>query len=198
MDKKQKQRAIEELLTKSGWDADSAKEAAEEAIAEGEPLLETLCFHKLAESLLARIDDSSWLVNRAKEADEEEGDDVIKRLLDSGASADDLARFARLMQRHYLGNVGCILDGAGLWPMPEVPCKEFRIFAVREIDSPDHCQPEAQIKELHESLGFSGDWEAEMKLSREAEEAYQRAVAAQRERRGLADDDEDDEDEEAD
>lgn len=197
MNKKQKQQAIEEFLTKGGWDADSAKEAAEEAIAEGEPLLETICFHRLAESLLARIHDSSWVTNRAKDAEGGEGSDVIKRLLDSGASADDLARFARLMQRQYLSDLGCMLDGTGLCGLPEVPCKDFRIFAVRELDSPDHCQPEVQIKELHESLSFSGDWEAEIKLSREDEEAFERAIAAGRERRGLADDDEDDEDKEA-
>jgi hypothetical protein len=190
---KQKQRAIEEFLTKSGWGAEYAQEAAKEAIEEGEPLLETLCFHKLAEFLLAQIHDSSWVKARAGRADEEEGDDVIKRLLDSGASADDLARFARLMQRQYLSNLGCLLDGAGLWPMPEAPCKEFRIFAVRELDSPDNCKPEAQIKELHESLGFSGDWETEMKLSREAEEDSDRAFAEERERRDSSDDDDDEE-----
>ena len=193
MNKKEKQRAIEELLTKSGWEAESAKEAAEEAIEEGEPLLETLCFHKLAEFLLARIHDSSWVKNCAEEADEYEGDDVIKRLLESGASSDDLARFARLMQRQYLSNLGCILDGAGLWPIPEVPCKEFRIFAVRELDNPDNCEPTAQITELHESLGFSGDWEAEMKLSREAEEASDRAFAEERNRRGSSEHDDDEE-----
>lgn len=198
MNKKQKQRAIEELLTKSGWDTQSAKDAAEEAIAEGEPLLETLCFHRLAESLLSGIHDSSWVANRAKEADAEEGDDVIQRLLDSGASADDLARFARLMQRQYLSDLGCILDGSGIWPPPNLPCTDFRVFAVRELDNPDRCQPEAQIKELHESLGFSGDWEAELKLSRDAAEAFQRTVAEERQRRGLTDDDEDDEDEETD
>ncbi|MGH7139592.1 MAG: hypothetical protein ACREHD_27950, partial [Pirellulales bacterium] len=114
------------------------------------------------------------------------GDDIIKRLLDSGASADDLARFARLMQRQYLSNLGCILDGAGLWPTPDLPYTDFRIFAVSELDSPVHCKPEAQIKELHESLGFTGDWETEIKLSREAAEAWQRKVDEERRRRGLA------------
>ncbi|HWB10123.1 MAG TPA: hypothetical protein VG826_12915 [Pirellulales bacterium] len=173
MNKKEKRQATEAFLIESGWDADSAKEAATEAIDEGEPLLETLCFQKLAEFCLARIHDSSWVKNRAKEADSDEGDGVIKRLLDSGASADDLAHFARLMQRQCLSDLGSVLDGAGVWGAPELPYKEFRIFAVRELDSPDNCKPEAQIKELHESLGFS-DWETEMKLSRDAAEASRR------------------------
>lgn len=173
MNKQEKQRAAEGLLIASGWDAESAKEAAAEAIEEGEPLVETLCFHKLAEFCLAAIHDSSWIKNRAKMADADEGDDIIKRLLDSGASADDLARFARLMQRQYLSDLGCILDGAGILGTPELPYEEFRIFAVQELDNPDNCKPEAQIKELHESLGFS-DWETEMKLSRDAAEASAR------------------------
>lgn len=157
----------------SGWEAESAKEAAAEAIAEGEPLLETLCFHKLAEFFLAPVHDSSWVEKRAEEADPDEGDDIIQRLLASGASADDLARFARLMQRQYLGELACILDGAGIWGTPDLPWNDFRIFAVSELDSPANCKPEAQLTELHESLGFS-DWETEMKLSREAAEAFAR------------------------
>src|SRR5579863_6257750 len=171
MNKKEKQQATEALLIESGWDADSARAAAKEAIDEGEPLLETLCFHKLAESCLSGIHDSSWVKNRTKDPDPDEGDDIIKRLLDSGASADDLAHFARLMQRQFLSDLGCILDGAGLVGTPDLPCQDFRIFAVSELDSPIHCQPEAQIRELHESLGFS-DWETEMKLSRDAAKAF--------------------------
>jgi hypothetical protein len=179
MNKKEKQRATEVFLIESGWDADSARAAAKEAIDEGEPLLETLCFHKLAEFFLAGIHDSSWVKNRAKEADPDEGDDIIKRLLDSGASADDLAHFARLMQRTYLSDLACILDGAGIVGTPQLPCEDFRIFAVSELDSPDNCKPEAQIKELHESLGFS-DWETELKLSREAAEAFREAIRRKR------------------
>jgi len=181
VNKKEKQRATAEFLVNCGWDTDRAKELAKEAIAEGEPILETFCFHKLAEFLLATIHDASWIKNRAKDADTEEGDDVIKRLLDSGASAKDLARFARLMQRQYLSNLGCLLDGAGIYGTPDLPYKEFRIFAVRELDSPDNCKPEAQIKELHESLGFS-DWDTEMKLSRETAEAVERKFKEKKKR----------------
>ena len=173
MNKKEKQRATEAFLMESGWEAESAKEAAAEAIAEGEPLLETLCFHKLAEFCLAKIHDSSWIKNRAKRADPDLGGDILKRLLASGASADDLARFARLMQRQYLSDLGCILDGAGIGGTPELPYEEFRIFAVRELEDPDDCKPEARLKELHESLAFF-DWETEMKLSREAADAFAR------------------------
>lgn len=172
MNKKEKQRATVELLIQSGWDEDSAKETATEAIEEGEPILESLCFRALAEHILAKIHDSSWLTNRAKRT-EADGHDVIKRLLDSGASADDLALFARFMQREYLSNLGCILDGAGIWGTPKLPYEDFRVFAVRTLDTPDDFEPEAPIKELHESLGFS-DWETEQKLSRKAEEAFER------------------------
>ena len=185
MNNEEKQRATEEFLVQSGWNTDSAKKAAQKSIDEGEPLLETLCLHKLVESCLAYVHDSSWVKNRAKSADAGEGHDIVKRLVDSGASADDLARFARLMQRQLLGDLGCILDGAGLWPTPDLPYTDFRIFAVSELDSPIHCKPEAQIQELHESLGFSGDWEMEIKLSREAAEAWKRKVDEERQRRGL-------------
>ena len=122
-----KLRAAEELLMKRGWDADNAKEAAKEAVDEGAPLLESLCFQTLAEHVLATVHDSSWITNRAKKPDAD-GHDIIKRLLNAGASADDLARFARFMQREYLSNLGCILDGAGIWGTPKLPYEDFRIY----------------------------------------------------------------------
>ena len=150
-----------ELLVSNGWEADEAREAATEAVEEDAPVLETLCFHTLAEHLLASIHDASWIANRADKPDSD-GHDIIKRLLDSGASPDDLAVFARLMQREYLSNLGCLLDGAGIYGTPQVPFQEFRVFAVDDED-----KPLGMIDELHESLGFE-DWETEMKLSRKA------------------------------
>lgn len=120
------------------------------------------------EYFLARVHDSSWTVARAEEGDADEGDDIIKRLVDSGASPDDLARFARLMQRQYLSNLGCILDGSGIYGTPDLPCEEFRIFSVNESG-----KPQAGITALHELVEFS-DWETEIKLSREAAEAFDR------------------------
>ncbi|HEX7448535.1 MAG TPA: hypothetical protein VF306_13370 [Pirellulales bacterium] len=181
MNEKDKLRAAEELLIKRGWDADGAKQMAKEALDEGEPLLETLCFYTLAEHVLATIHDSSWIKYRAEHPDCD-GHDVIKRLVQSGASADDLALFARLMQREYLGNLGCILDGAGVVGTPDLPYEDFRIFAVRTLDTPDEFEPGAPIKELHESLGFS-DWQTEIRLSREAEVAFEREREENRKRR---------------
>lgn len=188
MDREEKQRATEDFLIKHGWDADSAMKKAIAAIDSGEPLLEEFCFNTLAEFFLASIHDSSWVKNRAEDADSEEGDDIIKRLLDSGASPDDLALFARLMQRSYLSNLACILDGSGIWGTPDLPYEDFRIFAVTELTSPNDCKPEAQLTALHETLGFS-DWETEMKLSREAADASQRKYDEERKRRGWTDDD---------
>lgn len=155
---------IVEFLLKhgDGYDADEAGEAAKQAIEEGQPVVETMCLQMLAEHVLARIHDPSWIISRANEPDCEDSE-LLKRLLDSGASAADLALFARMSQREYLSNLGCILDGAGLYDTPSLPHEEFRIFAVNDED-----QPTAMIDELHESLGFSG-LETEMELSRQAE-----------------------------
>jgi len=159
MNRKEKLKFTEEFLRKGGWDAEAAKGAAEEALDEGTPLVESLCFKALAEHVLAKIHSSTWIKNRAKI----DGYDVIKRLLDSGASVEDLAVFARLMQREYLSNLGCILDGAGIGGTPELPFEDFRIFAVDDAG-----KPLAEIPDLHEMLSFC-DWETEMKQSREAD-----------------------------
>ncbi|HXG10412.1 MAG TPA: hypothetical protein VNK04_11660 [Gemmataceae bacterium] len=161
MTKAQRLAAIEELLRKRGWDQDSARQAARAAVKNGEPLLESLCFQALAENILATIHSSSWIRNRAKDPSCD-GHDVIKRLIDSGASPRDLAIFARMMQREYLSNLGCILDGAGIYGTPRLPCEDFRIFAVDDSE-----KPLTKLDELHESLGWV-DLETEMRLSREA------------------------------
>jgi hypothetical protein len=163
MNKAQKRAAIEKLLRQQGLDQDSATEVAREAVASGQAVLESLCFQRLAEHILARIHSSSWINNRAKDPSCDDHD-VIKRLLDAGASAKDLAIFARMMQREYLSNLGCILDGSGIYGTPDLPCNDFRIFAVDDSD-----KPLTKLDELHESLGWA-DLETEMRLSREAAE----------------------------
>ena len=163
MNKAQKLAAIEKLLRRQGLDQKSAREAAQDAVGSGEPLLESLCFQFLAEHVLANIHKSVWITNRAEDADCD-GHDVIKRLVDSGASPKDLALFARLMQREYLSNLGCILDGSGIYDTPELPCTDFRIFSVDDSE-----KPQTKLDELHESMGWAG-LETEMKLSREAAE----------------------------
>jgi hypothetical protein len=126
-------------------------------------VLESLCFQALAEHILAQIHSSLWVRNRAKDPSAD-GHEVIKRLTDAGASPKDLALFARLMQREYLSNLGCILDGAGIYGTPDLPCPDFRVFAVDDSD-----RPLAKLDELHESLGWAG-LETEMRLSQEAAE----------------------------
>jgi hypothetical protein len=161
MNKAQKLAAIEKLLRKQGLSQKSAKASARDAVESGEPVLESLCFQALAEHLLASIHTTSWISNRAKNPDCE-GYDVINRLIDAGASAKDLALFARMMQREYLSNLGCILDGAGIHGTPKLPYQDFRVFAVDDSD-----QPRTKLDELHESMGWT-DLETEMRLSREA------------------------------
>jgi hypothetical protein len=157
----ERRRQLEALLLSKGWDADAVAEVAEEAEENGEPLLETLCFHTLAEQVLIPIHDRSWIEKRA-DTPESEHHDLIRRLLDAGATAEDLAVFARVMQRQYLSDLGCLLDGAGIHGTPELPIADFRVFAVD-----DDGKPLVMIDELHESLGFQ-DLETEMKLSRKA------------------------------
>lgn len=161
MDSKERQRQIQALLASKGWNADQAREAATKAVENGEPLLETLCFLTLAEHILARIHDASWIANRAQNPDSEHHE-LIKRLLDAGATAEDLAVFARVMQRQYVSDLSCLLDGAGIYGTPEVPLEDFRIFAVDDAD-----KPVAMIDGLHESLAFQ-DLETEIELSRKA------------------------------
>jgi len=151
-----------------GFDADEAREAAEEAIEEGQPVIETMCLHMLAEHVLAAIHNPSWIGARANEPDCKDSE-LLKRLLGAGASEADLALFARMAQRDYLGNLGCILDGAGIYGTPKLPCEDFRIFAVN-----DDGEPTAMIDDLHESLGFS-DLETEMELSRKSEQETENA-----------------------
>lgn len=161
MNSEQRQQQIHQLLVSRGWDADQALQAASDAVESGAPLLEALCFQTLAEHILARIHDAKWIANRARNPDSEHHE-LIKRLLDAGASAEDLAVFARMMQRRYLSDLGCILDGAGIYGTPDLPIKEFRVFAVDDDE-----RPTAMIDELHESLGPQ-DINTELKLSREA------------------------------
>ena len=112
MQQEERLKAIEDLLQKRGWEADDAKKAAASAVEKGEPVLESLSFQMLAEHVLAAIHKSSWVTYRGENADCDEHY-VIQRLLESGASAEDLAIFARVMQREYLSNLGCMLDGGG-------------------------------------------------------------------------------------
>lgn len=163
MNKSQRLAAIEQLLRRRGLDQDSAQKAARDAVESGQPVLESLSFQRLAECILARIHSSSWISNRANDSSCD-GHDVIKRLLDTGASPEDLAVFARMMQREYLSNLGCILDGSGIDGTPDLPCQDFRVFAVDDDD-----QPLTKLDELHESLGWT-DFNTELRLSREAAE----------------------------
>jgi hypothetical protein len=54
------------------------------------------------------------------------------------------------------------LDGAGIYGTPDVPCNDFRAFAVDDAN-----RPLTMLDELHESLGWT-DLKTEMRLSREA------------------------------
>lgn len=161
MDPEERQRHTAELLASLGWDADQAREAASEAVQEGAPLLEQLCFQTLAQHLLAPVHDASWIANRGRNPDSEHHD-LIKRLMDSGASAKDLAAFARVMQRQYLCDLGRVLDGSGIYGTPALPVENFRIFVVDEAD-----QPVAMIDELHGGLEFQS-LDAEVRQSRNA------------------------------
>ncbi len=154
-------RQTEKFLVSLGWDADEARETAAGAAEDGYPLLETLCFQTLAEHLLAPIHDTSWVTARASSTDSDDGD-LIRRLLDSGASAEDLAVFARMMQREYLCNLMCLLDEAGVYGVPRVPIEDLRLFAVDDDE-----RPQAMIADLHEALAFES-LETEMEQSRRA------------------------------
>ncbi len=161
MNDEQKREAIEQLLLRQGLSSEDAGEAASDAVESGAPVLESLCFQTLAVHILAKIHTTAWISNRAKDPSSEENE-VIKKLIDSGAAPEDLAIFARMMQREYLSNLGCILDGAGIYGTPNLPCNDFRIFAVDDSET-----PQAKLDDLHETLGWI-DLETEMKLSQDS------------------------------
>jgi hypothetical protein len=68
------------------------------------------------------------------------------------------------MQREYLSNLACILDGAGIYGTPDLPCNGFRVVAVDDFN-----RPLTMLGDLHDSLGWT-DLKTEMRLSREASE----------------------------
>jgi hypothetical protein len=164
MSYEQRIEAITRLLCQRGWDSETALKVAKDAVEDGEAILETLCFWVLAEHVLATIHTVSWVTARAENSDNTDYD-VIRRLLKSGAQAEDLAIFARMMQREYLCNLGCILDGASILGTPRLPCEDFRVFSVDESD-----KPLVAIGTLHGALEWD-NLEREMQLSRNAEDA---------------------------
>ena len=142
-----------------------ADEMAHDAVEEGEPIVETICFHEIAEDLFNPIHDASWVEEAADDGDHEIGDQ-IRRLLAAGADPQDLAIFARYMQRRFAGDLGRILDGINLYTSPERPFEDFGIFAL--VDG----KPTAQITDLEEGLGF-WDLDSEMELSHSVAKALE-------------------------
>lgn len=99
MNREERIRLTTQLLVNFGWSEGNAESTAIQSADDGEPVLEKYSFHALAESLLAPIHESSWITDSDSEA---VGDEVVVRLVESGADPDDLAKFARLMQRQFL------------------------------------------------------------------------------------------------
>lgn len=142
-----------------------ADEMAHDAVEEGEPIVETICFHEIAEDLFNPIHDATWVEEAAEDGDHEIGDH-LRRLLAAGADPQDLAIFARYMQRRFASDLGRILDGINLYTSPERPFEDFGIFAL--VDG----KPTAQITDLEEGLGF-WDLDSEMELSHSVAKALE-------------------------
>ena len=134
-----------------------ADEMAHDAVEDGEPIVETICFHEIAEDLFCPIHDAAWVEEAAEDGDHEIGEH-IKRLLAIGAEPQDLAIFARYMQRRFASDLGRILDGISMYTSPERPFEDFGVFALSDG------KPTAQITDLEEGLGF-WDLDSEMELS---------------------------------
>ncbi len=157
MAEQDRQSQLEKLLTQIGWDPEQVAEVAREEA--DSPYLENFSFLVLAESLFCAIHETTW-VEACREADPDGESDVVRRLLDAGASAEDLALFARMMQRRYASDLGCLLDGAGLIGVPQVPCREFGVFALDEAG-----EPTVRLEDLHEALS-AAEPDEEMEISR--------------------------------
>ena len=41
-----------------------------------------------------------------------------------------------MMQREYLSNLACILDGVGIYGTPKLPIEDFRVFSVDDSGKP--------------------------------------------------------------
>ena len=134
-----------------------ADEMAHDAVEDGEPIVETICFHEIAEDLFNPIHDAAWVEDAAEDADHEIGEH-LKRMLAAGVDPQDLAIFARYMQRRFASDLGRILDGINMYTSPERPFEDFGVFAI--VDG----VPTAQITDLEEGLGF-WDLDSEMELS---------------------------------
>ncbi|MBD3675771.1 MAG: hypothetical protein HUJ26_19865 [Planctomycetaceae bacterium] len=145
-DDDKRQWAIQRLVS-AGWEEEEAQEIVAEAIDGGQPILETLSFLALVDHLLLDPEKTDWISRRAENPDSDHHE-LIQRLLNAGAAPRDLVLFARAMQQQFLGDLACVLDGSGIYGTPEVPCEDFRVFAVDDED-----QPVAMIDQLHESTG---------------------------------------------
>lgn len=156
MNREERIKLTTRMLNDFGWSEKRAESTATQSTDDGQPILETYLFHALAESLLAPIHDSSWITERDPEDD---ADELLARLVENGADANDLAKFARFIQRQYFSNLCCILDGAGVSPSPAVAFEDFRVVAVD-----DDSMPIAMIEDLHDELSFQ-DWETENEIS---------------------------------
>jgi hypothetical protein len=152
---------ITKFLNKRGFQ--DADEMAHDAVEDGEAIVETICFHEIAEDLFNPIHDASW-VEEAAEDEEHEIGDHMRRLIAAGADPQDLAIFSRYMQRRFANDLGRILDGISMYTSPERPFEEFGVFAM--VDG----QPTAQITELEDGLGY-WDLDSEMELSRSVADA---------------------------
>ena len=142
-----------------------ADEMAHDAVEDGEPIVETICFHEIAEDLFNPIHDATWVEDAAEDGDHEISDQ-LKRLLATGADPQDLAIFARYMQRRFASDLGRILDGINMYTSPERPFEDFGVFAL--VDG----KPTAQITDLEEGLGF-WDLDSEMELSQSVAKALE-------------------------
>ncbi len=147
--------AITKFLNARGFQ--DADEMAHDAAEEGEPIVETICFHEIAEDLFSPIHDATWIDDACDDEDHEIGDQ-LRRLMATGADPQDLAIFARYMQRRFASDLGRILDGISMYTSPERPFEDFGVFAI--VDG----VPTAQITDLEEGLGF-WDLDSEMELS---------------------------------
>jgi len=148
-----------EFLHERGYarSIEHANELLQEAVNDELPLVETVSFQILAERLLARIHDTSWLSPESE-------DDPACDLLNSGATPDQIARFARYVQRSYLSDLCIFLDGSTDANHLGLPFDSFRVVCID-----DDGNPSAMLEDFHGPLSFS-DWNHEMQLSRQSDE----------------------------
>lgn len=126
--------------------------AARRELETGTPILATQSFLKWLASGMARAGDHRWIDRALRSpADYPALAPALRRLLDAGASREDLTAVVRVMQFRVCDHVCFMLDQVAA--PGAVPVQDFGVYHVGGGDSPTTDRPIARLDALHEQIG---------------------------------------------